>query len=148
MKITFKVLFAVIFLLSLASCASQPAEPTPTEVPPPTDTPLPPDPIEIVEEFLKAASEDRTEDAFSFLAEDVGLILDQCRYGDDARAILKEWIEDPVYHMSWVGNNYVLKENQIYLDIQIISNDGVLYDEPTSFGVEDGLIQWHQNCRP
>ncbi len=125
------VLSIIILTIALAACASQPA-----------------DPVEVIEGFFKAASEDRVEDALSYLANDFGLLLDQCYYGDDARAMIKGMIEDPVYQMEWVGDNFRINEDEVLLDVKIISNGELFGEGPTTYIVQDGLIQWQGNCQP
>ena len=124
------ILIGFMFLL-LASCATSP-----------------PDPEEVIEAFYLAASEDRTEDVFSYLADDVVLDLDTCRSGDEAREMIKEWIEDPEYQMEWVGEDYEVEGDTVTVYVKIYSNGNLFGQTTTTYGVKDGLIQWQNSCKP
>ena len=175
MKKNLFILIVIILTTALAACTSQPAEPTPTEIPPtitpppstetiphteipPTSTPLP-EQVEVVRAFYEAFSEDRVDEALGYLAEDVGLLLPYCLYGEEAWTTLKEWmeVENPV---SFEGDNYKVSNDQVDLYAKIVSNkalwegydsygsEGVLWEGFTSYVVQDGQIKSQSSCKP
>ena len=138
-----KVLIPVLFLVLLAACAAQPSEPTPTV------TPQLPEQAEIIAAYLKALSEKRTEEALSYLADEVRLDLGGiCFSGKYARAIIKDWLESPG-QFERIGENYRVDGDIVHLDYKEFSSDGSLVEERSmSYSVSDGLIQWQTPCQP
>ena len=67
MKNFLKILIPLLFLVLLAACAAQAPEPTPTVTPQLSEQ------AEIIAAYFKAISEKQTEEALSYLAEDVRL---------------------------------------------------------------------------
>jgi len=143
MKNFLKVLIPPLFLVFLAACAAQPPEPTPTE------TPQLPATAEIVAAYFKAISEKRTEDALSYLAEDVRLLFggEVCLSGKYARVGKKDSIEQ-WGQRELIGENYRVDGDIVHLDYKE-SSDGIIFEEgSTSYSVSDGLIQWQGGCQP
>lgn len=50
--------------------------------------------------------------------------------------------------MEWVGENYRVNGDQVLLDVEIISNGNLFWEGPTTYIVQDGLIQWQGDCQP
>lgn len=144
MKNFLKVLIPLFILFLLAACAAQLSEPTPTV------TPQLPEKAEIVAAFFRASCENRTEEALSYLAEDVRLLSwgELCFSGKYARAVRKNMIETSLQH-ECIGENYRVDGDMVHFDYKKFSSDGNLVEQgSTSYSVSDGLIQWQAPCQP
>jgi hypothetical protein len=162
MKNCLKVLIPLLLLVLLAACAAQIAKPTPTDAPRPTRTPRPtatplptvdpewPEQAIIVAEFYKAWSEDRADDALSYLADDVRLEIGRkCFSAEYARALLKNMIEDPILKSVYIVKNYQIDGDIVNVYIKEFNTSGNFIDVASEdYVVIDGLIQWQEPCQP